>query len=94
MSYIVQDGAVIGHIHDPEPVIRKKFRSHCPTCKSRRTMVGWWYEWYGWDVTCLGCGEQWSGEEMCERPFERGWRQRNIERAKRRWKEPTDAPQA
>lgn len=76
------------HVHSPPALDRRKVRQHCSTCGKRRTIVGWFYEWYGWLETCLGCGEQWSGGEQLSRPFERGWRQKRIKSAKRKWSGP------
>lgn len=75
------------HIHSPPAVIRRKSRRHCPTCGKRTTFVGWFYEWYGWSITCLSCGDKWNDGFREARPFARGWRQQNIAAAKRRWKE-------
>ena len=58
-------------------------RLPCPTCKRRRWFVRWFQEWYGWNDTCLRCGENWQDGEMCPRPFRPRWRQDNIESAKR-----------
>jgi len=64
----------------------KKWRRLCPSCTFRATMLGWFQEWYGWNVTCLHCGENWQDGEWSERPFAPGWRQHNIESARRVWK--------
>lgn len=56
---------------------------HCPTCERDRRMFGAFQEWYGWDVTCAGCGDRWSDGEMHDRPFAPGWRRKNIEYARR-----------
>jgi hypothetical protein len=56
---------------------------YCPTCKSTRAMCVSIYEWYGAFVTCLNCGEQWSDGEQLDRPFEPGWRKKNIASALR-----------
>lgn len=59
-------------------------RHDCPTCKKRTRFFGWFQEWYGWELTCLSCGEVFHGEEgRAERPFMRGWRKLSIQRA---WK--------
>lgn len=42
------------------------------------------YPWYGFTFTCLRCGEVWHDDERAPRPLLRGWRQRNINRARRR----------
>lgn len=70
----------------PWPTDRKLARIDCPTCKRRTFAVGWFAEWYGWDLTCLRCGEQWAEGEMLPRPFLRGWRKKSIEAAKARWR--------
>jgi len=67
----------------PTVTDRKLKRLSCPTCKKKRMMWMWFQEWYGWHVTCLGCGEQWQDGEMLERPFMPAWRKKNIERAKK-----------
>lgn len=59
----------------------------CPTCKRRRRFYCWFQEWYGWHMTCTGCGEQWQDGEMCPRPFAPRWRKENISRAKSNIKE-------
>lgn len=70
------------HIHRAPFLAARTKRMHCLTCAKRRTFFGWFQEWYGWHVTCLGCGDQWEDGEMLERPFMRGWRAKNIETAK------------
>lgn len=55
----------------------------CPTCNKKRKMFGFFQEWYGWHITCLGCGDQWQDGEMLERPFMPRWRKENIESARR-----------
>lgn len=65
-------------------------RSHCPTCKKRKFFVAFFQDYYGWDETCLGCGDGWQDGAMKERPFERAWRKRRIKEAKatyRKWSE-------
>jgi len=54
----------------------------CPTCERQRRASAQFQEWYGWTTTCAGCGDQWMDGEMGERPFARGWRRQNIERAR------------
>lgn len=74
------------HINAPPAVERKIVTTHCPTCKRSRRMLGWLYEWYGWTLTCLGCGDRWTEGEMHERPFRRGWRAQSKASAKARWR--------
>lgn len=74
------------HIHAPAPTNRAIKRVACPTCKRRTFMVGFFYEWYGWTLTCLGCGDQWTDGEMHPRPFAPKWRERNKEAARKMWR--------
>lgn len=54
----------------------------CPTCARQRRAIANFQEWYGWDVTCAGCGDSWQDGHMLERPFMPGWRRKNIEQAR------------
>jgi len=47
-------------------------------------MLGQFYEWHGWYLTCIGCGEQWGDSEMLPRPFKPRWRVENIRSALRK----------
>ena len=76
----------------PRIVESKKWRRICPSCTFRATTVGFFAEWYGWHVICLHCGEEWQDGEWGERPFAPGWRQRNIEAAKKRWQQQGTLP--
>ena len=71
-------------ICSPTIDVRKLDFGWCSTCGGRRVM--WWEhaEWYGWDWTCLVCGERWADGERMERPFMPRWRQKSIASAKRR----------
>ncbi len=71
------------HFHAPGPTGVFKRRMRCSTCGVRRAMIIATYEWYDTDMTCLGCGERWEGGWRSERPFERGWRMRNIDAARK-----------
>lgn len=75
------DGKLV--ICRPTITNRRVTISKCPTCKKKRQFFNWFQEWYGWHSTCTGCGEQWADGEMIERPFQRGWRELNIEGAKK-----------
>lgn len=68
------------HMDDVSRMVRM-----CPNEKRRRRMFGWFQNWYGWNITCLGCGEQWADGEWLERPFKPRWRQENIDHAKKLW---------
>ena len=72
------------HIHAPEPDVRECVVIDCPTCERQRRAYAAHTPWYGWDITCAGCGDQWQDGEMSERPFAPGWRRKNIEYARRK----------
>lgn len=74
------------HIHCP-PSVHERRIHHCPTCKGRRRFVGLVAVWYPTLWTCCGCGDSWDGEsgERMPRPFARGWRSREIAKARERW---------
>lgn len=61
-------------------------RHFCPNCNKKTFFTAFHQDWYGWDLTCLKCGDQWQDGQMCERPFARGWRKQSIERAKRHYR--------
>lgn len=56
----------------------------CPVCQRPRRMLAQHAEWYGYTITCAGCGDKWSDGEMHDRPFERGWRRQSIEYARKK----------
>jgi len=70
------------HVCAPRPTTHSLIRFNCPTCGRRRFGVSFFYEWYGFDLTCLRCGERWADGEMMPRPFAPHWRAKSIERAK------------
>lgn len=57
----------------------------CWTENRRRRFVVRSQAWYGATLTCLGCGDSWSDGERGYRPFARGWRQKAIADATKRW---------
>jgi len=75
------------HICAPSSVGVRLSRKYCPTCDKDRFFVIAHYEWYGSDLTCLRCGEQFDTEEgQKPRPFCPGWRKQNIKSAKKLWR--------
>lgn len=74
------------HIHAPQSTDRILLRLDCPTCQCRTFFTRFYTPWYGWDSTCLKCGDSWADDEMHDRPFLRGWRQKSIGGAKKRWR--------
>lgn len=69
--------------------MRKCIREKCPVCEKRSVILTWFYEWYGPSSTCLRCGDKWADGELLARPFARGWRQRNIDNARKTWRRAT-----
>ncbi len=56
----------------------------CSTWRRKHRFVVWdGGDYYGESGICLRCGEEYSGDEWVERPMERGWRKRNLARARR-----------
>ena len=82
------------HINFTRYSRRDLSRGDCPTCKRKTFFVAFFQEWYGWDSTCLKCGERWTDGEMHERPFMPKWRQKSIESEKRAWRKylPSEYP--
>ena len=72
------------HICAPAADIRKAAFQKCPTCKRKRRFLAEHYEWYGWRMTCLTCGDVWNDGERQERPFNHGWRKASVYNAKGR----------
>lgn len=58
----------------------------CPTCKRRRRMVAKLQDWYGWLVTCTGCGDSWNDGERLMRPCYRAWRRDVAAKAMTEWR--------
>lgn len=69
------------HIHAPQPSIIERARLDCPTCEMKTGFLTQFTEWYGWEQTCLSCGDAWSDGERRHRPFMRGWREERIREA-------------
>ena len=80
------------HVCTAKCIDRVLVRHDCPTCDKRRYFLCWFYEWYGWTLVCLRCGERWGDDEMLPRPFVPGWRKMSVENAKRQWREGSDVP--
>jgi hypothetical protein len=74
------------HICAPSPVATRLARVACDFCGCDRYHVGFLFEWYGWHLICLRCGEESSGGEYLERPFAPGWRGKNKARARKLWR--------
>ena len=72
------------HIYAPRSFIARTIQ-RCFNCEKNRRVVAWLYEWHDPMFRCCACGDGWGGGERAERPFERGWRKKEIARAKAAW---------
>lgn len=79
------------HIYAPQPVMKFVSSGQCPDCKRRTRFIGVYYEWHGPTSTCLRCGRRWEDSEWMPLDFERGARQKSIDRAKRAFRMATCA---
>ena len=70
----------------PAPFAVTLNRFACPTCGRRVYGVESRYEWYGPFLTCLRCGEQYHEDGRADRPFARGWRERNKRNARKHYR--------
>lgn len=71
--------------------LRKRYL-RCPVCECTTEMVTRNDGWYGLVAMCCRCGDSWSGGELRERPFARGWRKRAVARHRRLWDQATHGP--
>lgn len=72
------------HMNRPQSVTTRGV-NWCPTCERRRRFVVTMFVWYEPLQKCCGCGDSWSGPELCSRPAVRQWRVRAIAEAKKAW---------
>ncbi len=76
------------HIHSPSPTERSINWATCVDCKKRSAFAVIWFEWYGPSSTCMRCGRDYDEEWTSIRaPLERGWRQKNKDMMRSRWKQ-------
>lgn len=78
----------------PEIISRKVEKKYCPNCKRDQAFLVEHLSWYGEDRVCLVCGDRWNDEELCPRPFSRGWRRKSVQRALDRLDKPIDHERA
>lgn len=76
------------HLHNPSATAKRLNRQKvvCADCGKRSWFIEFFTPWYGWEATCIKCGRQWDDEGWKSLDFARGIRQRNIELAKRQWR--------
>jgi len=74
------------HVYAPPCTSKHVLTGTCPDCGKRSRFLTFSYEWYGPDSTCIRCGRSWSDGEWMPLPFVRGARQKEIDRAKARFR--------
>lgn len=74
------------HICAPEVQTISLKKGRCPfhEDENKSIIMSEFYPWYGWEFICLKCGDAWTNEELRERPFIRGWREKRIKDALKR----------
>ena len=82
------DGKVYVCAPDPDAFELKKIG--CGNCNKRSWFVCVHYEWYGWNVTCLRCGDTWEDGEMLPRPWMPQWREKSIANAENQYRRLKD----
>ena len=74
------------HVYAPRATARSVRAAECPDCGRYTRFLCWSHEWHGPSQVCLRCGREWEDGEWMPLAFERGSRQKSIERAKARWR--------
>jgi ribosomal protein L37AE/L43A len=74
------------HIYAPPCVSKHAIAGNCPDCKKRTRFLTLTYEWHGPDATCIKCGRSFSDGEWMPLPFVRDAREKEIARAKDRFR--------
>jgi hypothetical protein len=72
------------HVHAPKPSKTEVVKFHCSNCDCAREGLAEYTEWYGYELTCLNCGDVYDEDGRRERPFERGWRKKSVDAARER----------
>jgi hypothetical protein len=75
------------HIHAPRLTARNSQTCVCLDCGEETEHFGVFTPWYGWSVTCTGCGRRWEDGEWMRLPFCRGAREMSIRWAREAWAE-------
>jgi hypothetical protein len=74
------------HIYAPGSTAKEAHARTCPGCNQRTRLLKFYTPRYGWDATCIRCGQKWIDGESAEIPKTNGIRTDNIESAKIRWR--------
>ncbi len=75
----------------PAPFMKFARAGICPDCKQRTRFIGFAYEWYGANQTCIKCGRRWSDGEWMPLEFMPQSRQKSIESAKKAFRRYSQA---
>lgn len=81
------------HINLVRTNIKKIVRIKCHDCNKKSYFAAFHQEWYGWDLTCMRCGRQYSDGYMMPLLFYRYVRRDNKLAAHKRWKRKLDIPE-
>ncbi len=78
----------MGHLHilRPECITKHAESGTCPDCGQRTRFLSYTFEWFGPDATCIKCGRSFNEDGWVPLPFVRGSRQKEIARAKDRFR--------
>lgn len=71
--------------------LRREY-TRCPVDECITEMVTRFEAWYDPVTWCTKCGDAWSGGELLERPFRRGWRAGAVRVARELWDQATYGP--
>lgn len=74
------------HIYRPECITKHATAGKCADCGERTRFLTFTYEWFGPDATCIKCGRSFNEDGWVGLPFVRGSRQKEITRAKERFR--------
>lgn len=79
---------VMGHVHIYRPTVIEKraVACTCPDCGQRTRILWYSYEWFGPDGTCIKCGRSFNEDGWVRLPFVRGSRQKEIQKARERFR--------
>jgi len=81
------------HICRPASVTQRRVL-RCPTCQQRRRFVEELYVWYDSYLTCVACGDAWSGRQRMLRPAAKEWRAGATVLARYKWASALPAQEA
>jgi len=74
------------HVYCPQVITKHAAACVCPDCGQRTRILSYTYEWFGPDGTCIKCGRSFNEDGWAALPFVRGSRQKEIARARERFR--------